>query len=149
MGAQTRVAAAFDPDWNVTFARNGSSAEHGKAPAPSSLLKLRTALPPINSAITRLCRIKQKYGFDLDDIIIIAACGAINFVGAKQEMPFAQPANIASIAGYIRVPRETVRRKLLSIEAKGFVRRYSGGYLVNNVSEWLALAGLLAPERNA
>ena len=142
MSAQTR-AAALDAEWKDSYARLGS------APALSSLHKLRTALPPINNAITRLCKIKQKYGFDLDDIIIIAACGAINFVGAKQELPCAQPANIASIAGYIRVPRETVRRKLLTIEARGFVRRYSGGYLVNNVSDWLALVGLLAPERRA
>ena len=100
--------------------------EKSKSASMAGLGELRMALPPINSVIAHLCKVKRKYGFDLDDIVIIAACGAINFAGAKQEMPFAQPANICSIAGYIRIPRETVRRKLQHIEGKGLVQRYSG-----------------------
>ena len=118
-------------------------------PRGDELSDLRTYLPPLNNAIARLCRAKRRYGFDLDDIIIIAACGAINFAGAKHKIPFAQPANIASIAGYIRMSRETVRRKLQCIEDKGFVHRYSGGYLVKNLGEWLELVGQLAPRQGA
>ena len=115
----------------------------------ASIGELHSALAPINRILDRLGKIKRKYGFDFDEVIIIAACGAINFAGAKQEMPFAQPANISSIAGYIRVPRETVRRKLQNIESKGFVQRYSGGYLINNISDWLSLVDLLTPERES
>ncbi len=110
--------------------------------------ELHSALAPINRALDRLIRIKRKYGFDIDDIIIIAACGAINFAGARREMPFAQPANVSSIAEYIRVPRETVRRKLQNIENRGFLQRYSGGYLVTNTREWLSLMDVLVPKRS-
>jgi hypothetical protein len=126
-----------------------SGKDRGSPRRPISIGDLHAALPPINRILDRLGKIKRKYGFDFDEVIIIAACGAINFAGAKQELPFAQPANISSIAGYIHVPRETVRRKLQTIESKGFVQRYSGGYLINNMSEWLSLVDLLTPERDA
>lgn len=111
----------------------------------SALTELHSALTPINRTLDRLIRIKRKYGFDIDEIIIIAACGAINFAGARHEMPFAQPANVSSIAEYIRVPRETVRRKLQLIESRGFLQRYSGGYLVASTREWLLLMDVLVP----
>ncbi len=106
----------------------------------------QAALAPIARTISRLARIKRKHGFDLDDLVILAACGAINFTGHRRDLPFAQPANIASIAEYIRVPRETVRRKLQTIEARGFVARYSGGYLVTSYKDWLALVGFLGSD---
>lgn len=112
----------------------------------SALTELQSALAPINRTLDRLIRIKRKYGFDIDEIIIIAACGAINFAGARHEMPFAQPANVSSIAEYIRVPRETVRRKLQVIEGRGFLQRYSGGYLVASTREWLLLMDVLVPK---
>jgi hypothetical protein len=106
----------------------------------------RVALAPIKCTINRLNRIRRRHGFGLDELVILAACGAINLAGSRQDLPFAQPANIASIADYIRVPRETVRRKLQVIEAKGFVARYSGGYLVTDFNEWLALVGFLGAD---
>ncbi len=140
--------------------RDGRTGPHQRIPGPqhsadagrtmrrmAGLGDLHSALPPINRVLERLGRIKRKYGFDFDEVIIIAACGAINFAGAKKEMPFAQPANISSIAGYVRVPRETVRRKLQNIESKGFVQRYSGGYVISDVAEWLSLVDILTPER--
>lgn len=111
----------------------------------SALTELHSALAQINRTLDRLIRIKRKYGFDIDEIII-AACGAINFAGARHEMPFAQPANVSSIAEYIRVPRETVRRKLQIIESRGFLQRYSGGYLVASTREWLLLMDVLVPK---
>lgn len=119
MSAQTR----FAEQGHASRIRLGAQRAHGAAghslsSGATELSDLRTALPPINSVISRLCQAKRKYGFDFDDIMIIAACGAINFAGAKQQMPFAQPANITSIAGYIRVPRETVRRKLQYTKAR-------------------------------
>lgn len=130
-----------------------SSSESDRTPmdpsGPHDLVDFHAALHGVNNAINRLCKIKRKYGFDLDDIMIIAACGAINFTGVRQTLPFAQPANISSIAEYVRIPRETVRRKLQNIEGGGFVQRYSGGYLVNNVTEWLTLVGFLTSSSHA
>ncbi|GIK80410.1 MAG: hypothetical protein BroJett024_15150 [Alphaproteobacteria bacterium] len=123
----------------------GSSAE--PLDELSSLNELHLALAPINRTLDRLARIKRRYGFDIDDIIIIAACGAINFAGARHDMPFAQPANVSSIAEYIRTPRETVRRKLQVIESRGFLQRYSGGYLITSTREWLSLMDILVPKR--
>ncbi len=54
-------------------------ADTGSLDEMLSLDELHSALTPINRALDRLNRIKRRYGFDIDDIIIIAACGAINF----------------------------------------------------------------------
>lgn len=124
-------------------------ADTGSLGEMSSLDELHSALTPINRALDRLNRIKRRYGFDIDDIIIIAACGAINFAGARHDMPFVQPANVSSIAEYIRTPRETVRRKLQVIESRGFLQRYSGGYLITSTREWLSLMDILVPKRPA
>ena len=103
-----------------------------------------TTLQPLNKLIGQLCSIKRKYGFDLDEIVIFAACGIINLSGAKQNIPFVQAANISSIAEYIRLPRETVRRKLQHIESVGLISRRSSGYFINSPKEWLSVVHILA-----
>lgn len=104
------------------------------------------ALSRIRRSIEKLTRIRRRHAVDLDDLLILAACGAINFSPARRALPFAQPANVTSIAEYVRVPRETVRRKLQAIEEKGFVARSSAGYCVTDAAGWLALVGVLGGE---
>lgn len=104
------------------------------------------ALARIRRSIEKLGRIRRRHAMDLDDLLILAACGAINFAPARRALPFAQPANVTSIAEYVRVPRETVRRKLQAMEEKGFVARSSGGYCITDAACWLALVGVLGGE---
>jgi hypothetical protein len=98
------------------------------------------SLRSVSGGINRFAKIKRKYQFDFEEVLLFAACGAINFAAIKEAIPFAQPANISSIAEYVELPRETVRRKLLLMEHKGFVDRYSGGYLIKRLHEWLDVA---------
>lgn len=99
----------------------------------------RAALSSLNHTIHRLVSLRRRYGFGSDELVILAACGIINMSSARQRLPYMQPANITSIANYIELPRETVRRKLQIIESRGVILRLASGYVIANPKEWMAL----------
>lgn len=85
-------------------------------------------------------RIREQHSLDYDDIAILLACGRINF-GSRQYPSYAQAANVSSLADYVGIPRETVRRRLGILASKQLVARVAHGYIVSDVSTWSSLTG--------
>jgi len=84
-------------------------------------------------------KIRSQYGLDFDDIAIFLACGSINFCSRKF-IPFTvQPASASSIADYVEISRETVRRRLIILEKKELIVRVVHGYIVVDIASWSAL----------
>lgn len=84
-------------------------------------------------------KISGKLKIDICDAAIFMACGVINLGGSTQTTTIIQFANQSSIAEYLRMPRETVRRRLTRLEEKNVISRFSSGYVVNDLDMWLRL----------
>jgi len=87
--------------------------------------------------IRELFSAKVRFDCDYDDILIIIGCVSINTSIDLGHANVLQPAPIISIADYIGMSRETVRRRLARLESKRIVLRMSSGYIVNDVEKWI------------
>jgi len=88
-------------------------------------------IEPVAELIGTLCSLKSKLGCDYDDLLIALACATINLSYNRSNSIVLQPANINSIAEYLELSRETVRRRLHNLEYKDIVTRYPSGYVAN------------------
>jgi hypothetical protein len=86
-------------------------------------------------------RIRDQYALDFDDIAILLACGRINFGSRRHPISYAQAANVSSLADYVGIPRETVRRRLRILASKQLVARVAHGYIVSDLTAWSSLTG--------
>ncbi len=92
---------------------------------------------------------RQKYGLDFDEIFIFFALGRLNYDLTNPKMLILNPANVASLAEFLAIPRETLRRKLGRLEEKSLVQRTSGGYVVRDMNAWRRLGDLIQAEAEA
>jgi hypothetical protein len=120
-----------------------SFAARANAEAPQNAEGPQALILAISVFLKRICKIKAENNCDFDDIIILVACGLINFYHLQGETPIVQPANISSIADCICMSRETVRRRLRAMEQRDFVRRYPTGYVISTAARWQNLMELL------
>ena len=84
------------------------------------------------SLLKLFCNAKADHHCDFDDLFILMACWIINHRFATIAAPVVQPATINSIADYIGISRETVRRRLSLMEYKKVMKRYPTGYVAIN-----------------
>lgn len=97
---------------------------------------------PIESLIEFLARLRAAFGGDLDAALILAVIGSAE-VPRHKVLPtttyekhrsdagrydYVSPVNTLSIAEITGVPRETVRRKLLLMEKRGWISRDEKGF---------------------
>ena len=115
----------------------------------SSLQELQSA--NVAAAIIRgerivsgLERVSRKYQIDLCDVLIFIACGIINLRTTNQDIVVMQLANRSSIAHYLRMSRETVRRRLLKLEDRKLISRVSCGYAVKDLKRWMQTMALMS-----
>ena len=87
-----------------------------------------------------LISLKGRFGVEFDEIVIFFGLGRMNFDPTQGPMMFVKPINILSLAEFLAIPRETLRRKLLHLEEKELVQRTSYGYVVKDVASWRRLA---------
>ena len=80
--------------------------------------------------------IRAKYNLDYDELIIFFALGRLNFDPSQAPMMFVKPTNIVSLAEFVCIPRETLRRKLVRLEEKDLVHRTSYGFVVKDLMLW-------------
>lgn len=108
-------------------------------PTPSDLGKFSNLAEQAGGILRSFTKTRQKHGLDFDDLAIILACGRINFGSKKYHFSYVQAANVSSIADYIAMPRETVRRRLHSLESKQLLIRVAHGYIINDLATWCSL----------
>ena len=84
--------------------------------------------------------LKGRFSVEFDEIVIFFGLGRLNFDPTQGPMMFVKPINILSLAEFLAIPRETLRRKLLHLEEKELVQRTSYGYVVKDVASWRRLA---------
>ena len=91
----------------------------------------------------RLCAIKAAHSCDFVDVMIVLACCLINASYVRPGSITLQPANINSVASYLGISRETVRRRLQTLECKGLVTRYPSGYVATEDVNFLKFVDAL------
>ncbi len=84
-------------------------------------------------------KIAGKLRIDFCDTAILLACGIINLGASTRSTILIQFANQSSIADYLRMSRETVRRRLVRLEEKKVVSRFPAGYVVSDLDLWLRM----------
>ena len=88
--------------------------------------------------LRRACQVRAQLRLDFDDLMILISCNLINVRFRERNAIVVQPANVASIADNIEMSRETVRRRLHTMENSGAVQRYPSGYVVSpSAQNWL------------
>jgi CRP-like cAMP-binding protein len=75
-------------------------------------------------------------GLTSEDLVIYLAVGHLGVDGAGP-IPRLTPRTFLDIAGFLGIPRETVRRKLGRLADRGFVEIGPGGVVVRDVAVWL------------
>lgn len=80
--------------------------------------------------------IRSRHGLEYDELIIFFALGRLNFDPSQAPMMFVKPTNIVSLAEFVSIPRETLRRKLGKLEEKDLVHRTSYGFVVKDLALW-------------
>lgn len=89
--------------------------------------------------------LKQKHKLDFDEILVFFALGRLNF-DDSQNMMFVKPTNIVSLAAFLGMPLETLRRKLVRLEECELVLRSNYGFVVKSIPTWQRIAEVIAPE---
>lgn len=80
----------------------------------------------------------------LEEAFIFLAAGQLGL--SSNRIGFAvRPVPCGEIATLLSIPKETVRRKAISLEILGLVSRNSRGVAVEKLDDWLELAAALAP----
>lgn len=96
----------------------------------------------VDGLITLLSRLRAVFDGDLDSVLILAVVGSAvlprhklpghltyeEFLEGEARRELTTPLNTHSIGQITGIPRETVRRKLLALEGKGWVERNLEGH---------------------
>lgn len=96
----------------------------------------------VESLITLLCKLRMAFDGDLDSALILALIGGsalpqhrlpkdlsyAAFLQSPDKEDYQVPLNTLSIAEVTGIPRETARRKLAVMEARGWVARDNKGH---------------------
>ncbi len=80
----------------------------------------------------------------LEETFIFLAIGYLGLSSTRSGYAV-KPVPCADIAALLKIPKETVRRKALSLEILGLVAKNSRGVALDNVDEWLDLAAAMLP----
>ena len=86
--------------------------------------------------------IRSRHGLEFDEILIFFALGRLNYDPGQANVLYVKPANIISLAEFLDIPRETLRRKLARLEEKELVQRTSYGFVVKDMAVWRRLGEL-------
>jgi DNA-binding MarR family transcriptional regulator len=89
--------------------------------------------------------LRTKYDIDYEEILIFLGLGRLNFDDSLNLM-FVKPTSVVSLAGYMGIPRETLRRKLARLEEKELVQRSNYGFVVKDLNSWRRLAEMTGSE---
>jgi len=105
----------------------------------SELHDLSSLIERAQRTVSGFETVSRKLKVDFCDTAIFLACGVINFGASRQNAILIQFANQSSIADYLRMSRETVRRRLVRLEEKKLIYRASSGYIVSDLEFWLRM----------
>ena len=110
--------------------------------APTEILPRALAA---KQTLTGLFRFRAAAALDMEQLLIFLALGSMNLEASDDSVVTIQPINIATLCLAIELPRETVRRKLLQLEAQKWVRRSAAGFFIEDLGRWNDLAAQLVP----
>lgn len=123
---------------------NSAQSESGSALQDLSNLSVASAILRGERIVSGLEKVSRRHRIDLCDVLIFIACGVINLRSTNHEIVVMQLANQSSIAHYLRMSRETVRRRLLKLEDRKLISRVSCGYAVKDLKLWMQTMSLMS-----
>ena len=95
-----------------------------------------------SALISSFLKVKKQYDLDYDEVLIFMALGRMNFEAGQGGLMYVKPASIVALVNYLELPRETLRRKMLLLEERKLVERNGSGYVVKDLSQWMAFEEL-------
>jgi predicted transcriptional regulator len=111
--------------------------------------ELRALALRSHKALRTLVAVKAKFDLDIDEVMTLLVLGVKNFEKSSNSLFRILPMTIASISGFIDIPRETVRRKLVHLEDRGLIYKTSYGYMVKDIALWKELVECLSNPEGA
>lgn len=93
----------------------------------------------LSKSLKGLVSLCARRGLSIDEAMILLALGHLNFTCGGR-MPGVTPVHCAEIAVLLRMPRETVRRKLHRLAVRELIEIGKKGAVVLHFAEWEALA---------
>ncbi len=86
---------------------------------------------------------RSKYALDVVAALVFLALGKSNFSNKLNDggrLSFVEASNIASLASFLGVSRDTVRRRLNDLSLCHLVQRSNTGFVVKDIPAWRELA---------
>lgn len=93
----------------------------------------------MRSFLSALDRFRTDHDLSVDEAVIFMAIGDLNLSSRNSDVLLMRPTNMTAIAYQLDIPRETVRRKVKTLLAKGLVRARGREIYMDDIKPWLAL----------
>ena len=98
-----------------------------------------TARTSMRSFLSALDRFRTDHDLSVDEAVIFMAIGDLNLSLRNSDVLLMRPTNMTAIAYQLDIPRETIRRKVKTLLAKGLVRARGREIYMEDIKSWLAL----------
>lgn len=119
---------------------------NGPSGPPAGALDLRRVSQMLAMPLRSLASARVRKNLTFDDALILLAIGHLNFGGVSR-FPTARPAHSGEVSHLLKIPRETVRRKMKRLAEMEMIDIGQKGAIIAQVSEWQALANQLTGAR--
>ena len=93
----------------------------------------------MRSFLSALDRFRTDHDLSVDEAVIFMVIGDLNLSSRNSDVLLMRPTNMTAIAYQLDIPRETVRRKVKTLLAKGLVRARGREIYMDDIKPWLAL----------
>ena len=97
---------------------------------------LRQSLRRLRRLCQKLGEARTKSGLSAEDVLIFMALGQLS-LSPSCEMSSARPVTYSAIAEALKIPKETVRRKVGRLIGGELVRSTPRGLMIADIDEWL------------
>ncbi len=103
----------------------------------------------VGHLVEAFSRNRGELALDYEQSVLFLALGNLNVGLGGTDLLTIQSVSITALSAAARLPRETVRRKLLQLEAKQLVRRSGQGYILRDLDRWMEFASAVVHPRAA
>lgn len=91
-----------------------------------------------------LDRFRTDHDLSVDEAVIFMAIGDLNLSSRNHDFLVMRPTNMTAIAYQLDIPRETVRRKVKTLLAKGLIRARGREIYIEDIKPWLSIGDQMA-----
>ncbi len=101
----------------------------------------------VGHLVDAFSRNRGELALDFEHSLLFLALGNLNVGMGGTDFLTIQSVSVTALSASTGLPRETVRRKLLQLEAKQLIRRSGQGYILRDLATWTEFAGSVVASR--